>query len=109
MRYLVWIGAVAVTLMAGSRGVAWEPQCCEPPQGCLVERMHPVGGWHPDGGGLLHWWPKCCFPRCGAPNDYCRKPPPCVCWPRYPPYYIWGPPEICCPQNCCRTGNGKAH
>jgi hypothetical protein len=28
-----------------------------------------------------------------------------VCWPPYPPYYIWGPPEICSPQGRgCQTG-----
>lgn len=33
-------------------------------------------------------------PGCGGPDDYCRKPPPRVCWPPDPPYYVWGPPEI---------------
>jgi hypothetical protein len=60
----------------------------------LFESFHPAGGWHPDGGGLLHWWNPCCFPRCGGPDDYCRKPPPRVCWPPYPPYYIIGGPPV---------------
>lgn len=57
----------------------------------ILRRIHPVGGWHPDGGGLLHWWNPHCFPPCGGPDDYCRKPPPQVCWPPYPPYYRWVP------------------
>ena len=63
----------------------------QPPQS-LLGRLGPVGGWDPYGGGLLRWWNPCCFPRCGAPDDYCRKPLPKVCWPPYPPYYIWGAP-----------------
>ncbi|QDV39403.1 hypothetical protein ElP_73700 (plasmid) [Tautonia plasticadhaerens] len=58
----------------------------------LLQRLRPAGGWHPDDGGLLHWWDPHCFPRGGAPDDYRRKPPPQVCWPPYPPYYIWVPP-----------------
>ena len=57
-------------------------------------RLRPVGGWHPDNGGLLHWWPHHCFLCAGAPDTYCRKPIPHVCWPPYPPYYIWAPPEV---------------
>jgi hypothetical protein len=63
-----------------------------------------VGGCDPYGGGLLHWWNPHCFPSGGAPDNYCRKPLPKVCWPPYPPYYIWGPPEITAPEaNCPRT------
>ena len=65
--------------------------CVQTPQ-CFLERVGPVGGWSPYGGGLLSWWNPCCFPRSGAPDDYCRKPLPKVCWPPYPPYYIWGAP-----------------
>jgi hypothetical protein len=71
-------------------------------QESILQRFHPVGGWHPDGGGLLHWWPRHCFPCCGGPDDYCRKPLPRVCWPPYPPYYTWGPPAVCCPS--CKGG-----
>ena len=71
-----------------------EPAYNESAQQRFLQRMHPVGGWHPYGGGLLHWWNPHCFPRQGAPDDYCRKPLPRVCWPPYPPYYVWGPPEI---------------
>src|SRR5262249_9761486 len=38
--------------------------CCPPPEEHFLKRIHPVGGWHPYGGGLLHWWPPHCFP-CG--------------------------------------------
>jgi hypothetical protein len=93
-----WIGAFLLTLIADGRGTGGEPQCCAPPQESFLQRFRPVGGWAPDGGGLLHWWPKRCFPRGGAPDDYCRKSLPRVCWPPYPPFYVWGPPEICNPQ-----------
>ena len=93
MRCQVWIGALVVALIAGGRGLGAEPWPC---QDCYWQRLHPVGGWNPYGGGLLRWWNPCCFPRCGAPDDYCRKPLPKVCWRAYPPFYIWGPPESCC-------------
>jgi hypothetical protein len=107
MRHFVWIYALVVALAAG-RGVGAEPPCCAPPEESLLKRLAPVGGWHPDGGGLLHWWPRHCFPRAGAPDDYCRKPLPRVCWPPYPPYYIWGPPEVSSPSGGCRVGNGES-
>jgi hypothetical protein len=97
MRRYLWLWTVAAALLAGGRGLGGEPACCPPPQECLLKRLAPVGGWHPYGGGLLHWWNPHCFPRSGAPDDYCRKKLPNVCWPPYPPYYIWGPPELCCP------------
>jgi hypothetical protein len=75
----------------------------------VLERIHPAGGWHPDPGGLIHWWPRGCFPCCGAPDDYCRKGYPRVCWPPYPPYYIWGPPEICHPQGNGPRDCNKSH
>src|SRR5262245_25729083 len=67
-------------------------RCDPPPQGFL-QRMHPVGGWHPDAGGLIHWWPRGCFPCSSATDDYCRKKLPQVCWPAYPPFYKWAAPE----------------
>ncbi len=63
----------------------------------FFQRLHPVGGWNPYGGGLFHWWNPHCFPCQGAPDDYCRKPLPRVCWPTYPRFYVWGPPEIVYP------------
>jgi hypothetical protein len=78
--------AVLFALIAGGWALAGDPPC--PPW-----RLGPVGGWCPYGGGLLRWWPPRCFPRCGGPDDYCRKPLPPVCWPPYPPYYIWQLPE----------------
>ncbi len=85
-----------------TRGVGGDHACCPPPEDCFLKNVHPVGGWHLYGGGLLHWWPRHCFPCCGAPNDYCRKPLPPICWPPYPPYYTWGPPEICHPRATCK-------
>ena len=105
MRRRVWIGALVVALIAGGTGVRAEPPCGEPPPDCFLQRLSPAGGWCPYGGPLC-WWPRHCFPRCGAPDDYCRKSLPCVCWPPYPPYFIWGPPETCCPGHPCgRPGN----
>jgi hypothetical protein len=91
----VWTGTLVVALIAAGRGVRAQAPCCPPPQESLLQRLAPVGGWHPDGGGLLHWWPHHCFPCSEKPDDYCRKPPPRVCWPPYPPYYIWAPPGTC--------------
>jgi hypothetical protein len=98
MRRRLWIAAFLTALVACSRTLAAEPDGC-PPQGNCLQRLQPVGGWHPYGGGVLHWWNPDCFPRCGAPDDYCRKPLPRVCWPAYPSYYSWGTPEICYPQS----------
>jgi hypothetical protein len=96
------IGALLFTLTVASQGFGGESPCCQPVEQSILSQCRPVGGWHPYGGGLLGWWDPCCYPRCGAPNDYCRKPLPNVCWPPYPAYFIWGPPEICYPQstNC---------
>jgi hypothetical protein len=102
MKLQVWLGAILFVVIAGARGSGGEPACCPPPEPNFLKRFHPVGGWHPDSGGLLRWWPKHCFPCCGGPDDYCRKPLPCVCWPPYPPYYKWVSPEICPPRDCCR-------
>jgi hypothetical protein len=102
MKLHIWLGAVLVVLVAGVRGSSGEPACCLPPESNFLQRLAPVGGWHPDGGGLLCWWPEHCFPCGGAPDDYCRKPLPKVCWPPYPPYYTWGPPEMSSPCDCGR-------
>jgi hypothetical protein len=109
MRRQVWIGTLVVVLIAGGWGLCAEPPCCQLPQDGYLQRLGPVGGWHPYGGGLLRWWPPHCFPRCGAPDDYCRKPLPGVCWPPYPPYFIWGPPQICYPQARCRPASREEH
>jgi hypothetical protein len=106
MRPHRWIGAFLLTLVAGGQGMSGEPRCCEPAQEGFLQRLHPVGGCDPYGGGLLHWWPPHCFPRCGGPDDYCRKPLPRVCWPPYPPWYTWGPVEACCPPG---RGPGARH
>ena len=96
MRRTVGLAAILVAWFAVGPARATEPGCCEPPQECFLKRLGPVGGWNP-GGGLLHWWNPHCFPCCGVSDDYCRKPMPNVCWPCYPAYYIWGPPEVCHP------------
>lgn len=102
MRIHRWIVALLLTLMAAGRGMSGQSCCCPPAWEGLLQRFRPVGGWHPDGGGLLHWWPRHCFPCCGDPDDYCRKPLPKVCWPPYPPYYIWGPPQVSHPSQLSR-------
>ncbi|HTU91494.1 MAG TPA: hypothetical protein VMF69_15535 [Gemmataceae bacterium] len=98
MRRYAWICAVGLGLIAGGWAFGGGPSCCEQEQKSFLQRFSPVGGWHPYGGGLLHWWPHHCFPCRGGPDDYCRKPLPHVCWPPYPPYYIWGPPRCCPPE-----------
>jgi hypothetical protein len=90
-------------VLGGERG-RWEPA-----QPHALGRLAPAGGWHPDGGGLFHWWDPHCFPRCGAPDDYCRKPPPKVCWPPYPPFYIGGPSEVGQPRGICPRGCHEPH
>jgi len=93
-RCRAWIGACLIAVSAGW-GAGAEPSTGEPT--CFLQRLGPAGGWHPYDTSMLHWWPAHCFPCAGAPDDYCRKPLPRVCWPPYPPYYIWGPPEIAWP------------
>jgi hypothetical protein len=73
--------ALVLTLVASGQATGADRVRSDPGRQHFLERMHPVGGWNPDGGGLLHWWNPDCFPRCGAPDDYCRKPLPKVCWP----------------------------
>jgi hypothetical protein len=108
MKRHMWIAALVVALIGAVAAPGAGPPCHEPPREGFLKRLAPAGGWHPDGGGLLHWWPRHCFPRCGGPDDYCRKPLPHVCWPPYPPCYTWGPPEICHPQGSCRPAHGKS-
>ncbi len=83
--------AFAVVLGACGQSLAGEHGHPGPGRAHILRRIQPVGGWHPDGGGLWHWWDPHCFPRCGGPDDYCRKPAPKVCRPNYPPFYIWTP------------------
>jgi hypothetical protein len=108
MRRQIWIAAWLVALIGAGTELHAQSSCCSPPAGGFLKRLAPVGGWCPYGGPLFHWWPRCCFPCEAAPDDYCRKPLPRVCWPPYPPYYIWGPPENCHPQagGCC-PADGK--
>ncbi|MHB1421586.1 MAG: hypothetical protein ACYC3I_00035 [Gemmataceae bacterium] len=88
MRRQVWIGAFLLSLISGDWACGEGPFCCEPDAPHFQARFAPAGGWFPYGGGLVHWWPKHCFPRDGLPDDYCRKPIPKVCWPEYPPYFF---------------------
>jgi hypothetical protein len=104
MRYYGWIAACLAVLVSTGPSPGREPDCCDPPQGTFLKRLGPVGGWHPYGGGLFHWWDPHCFPKVGAPDDYCRKPLPRVCWPPYPPFFTWGPPEVCQPLKTCPPG-----
>jgi hypothetical protein len=104
MRRLVWIGSLLMLLVAIARvsaGDAADPG--------WLQRWHPVGGWEPYGGGLLHWWNPSCFPCCNGPDDYCRKKFPDVCWPAYPPYFQWGKTENCCPLPANRCADCDNH
>jgi hypothetical protein len=109
MKRQAWIGVALVTLLAVGSVCDGQAPCSEPRPDSSPWRLRPTGGWFPYGGGLLRWWPRDCFPRCGAADDYCRKSLPSVCWPPYPSYYIWGPPEIYHPQAACQPANGKPH
>lgn len=86
-----WTWSLGLVLVASCHAIGGEWGPPDPGRPHLLQRLAPAGGWHPDRGGLLHWWNPCCFPRCGGPDDYCRKPPPNVCWPPYPPFYVWTP------------------
>jgi len=86
MRRCAWIAAIILTLPASRLGFAGQPPSCEPDAPCFLQRVAPVGGYFPYSGGLLHWWNPHCFPCYCGPDDYCRKPLPCVCWPAYPPF-----------------------
>jgi hypothetical protein len=120
------IGAVLLAQIAAGWTFGGEPPCTEPlpatpvvacfadhattsGAACCLRQLGPVGGWNPYGGGLLRWWNPNCFPRCCAPDDYCRKSLPRVCWPTYPAYYIWASPEVCSPQGKCPPACGSAH
>jgi hypothetical protein len=103
----IYFATLVTAMLAAGRGPAGEPPCPDGGSECCLRRFAPVGGWNAYGGGLLHWWPTHCFPCAGAPDDYCQKPLPKVCWPSYPPYYIWGPPEVCprCAAAACGTSS----
>ena len=115
MRKASWLAALLCAAATTTQSIAGEPACgcqsCggESPQQSFLQRIHPVGGWHPYGGGLLRWWDPSCFPHCGGPDNYCLKSLPKLCWPGpCPSSYIWGPPETCCrptklPANCCSS------
>jgi hypothetical protein len=94
MQRQVTIWALGLALMSCTQALGGEEDCHAPRGPHFLRRLSPSGGWHPYGGGLLHWWNPQCFPRCGGRDDYCCKPLPKVCWPPYPPYYRWEPPEI---------------
>jgi hypothetical protein len=90
MKLHIFTCSVFLGVVAGGRALGGDHESCPPPEAHFLKRLRPVGGWNPYGGGVFHWWKRECFPRCGGPDDYCRKPPPNVCWPAYPPCYIWG-------------------
>ena len=105
MRCKLLFHTVLFVLVAAALASGAEPTGSEPRPACFLRQLGPAGGWCPYGGGVICWWPKHCFPPCGGPDDYCRKPLPQVCWPAYPPYYIWGPPDVWSPEgNCLQRG-----
>ena len=99
MKRQIIMCASVLTVITFGWALGGEPAYDESPQPHFVRRLRPTGGWNPYGGGVLHWWNPHCFPCQGAPDDYCRKPLPRVCWPAYQPYYTYGPQEICYPGN----------
>src|SRR3954471_21561415 len=102
-----WIGIVLFELLAARGAYGVKPLWCELRPTSLLDRLAPVGGWFPYGGGLLHWWPENCFPRCGGPDDYCRKSLPKVCWPACPSAPIAGPIEVVSPLGGVRPTIGQ--
>jgi hypothetical protein len=92
MRRCAWIAAVILALVASRLAFAGEPPNCQPDRPRILQRVAPAGGWFPDAGGLLRWWNPHCIPCCRGPDDYCRKPLPCLCWPAYPSFYFGYPP-----------------
>lgn len=96
---------LVLTLVTCGQVLGGENGPSDPGRQPFLQRVKPVGGWHPDGGGMLHWWNPHCFPRCGGPDDYCRKPLPRACWPAYPPFYIGGPS----PAGYPRTDDSWSH
>jgi hypothetical protein len=94
MKIQLTLWALVLTLIVSGQALGGDRGWCAPPEPDFLQRLQPVGGCNPYGGGLFHWWKHNCFPRCGGRDDYCRKPIPNVCWPPYPPYYISAPPEI---------------
>jgi len=100
MKSLQWLAAVLVMLLITvAETMAGEPAPYAAHSEGFLQRVGPAGGWCPYGGGLLHWWKPYCFPHVGASDDYCRKSLPKVCWPTYPPFYTWGPPDIGLPHH----------
>jgi hypothetical protein len=101
MRRLVWFGLLLLVAGTAGRVYGADQPGCPPSEADWLKRIHPVGGWHPYGGGLICWWNPHCFPCACGPDDYCRKPLPNVCRQGYPWYYQWGPPEACPPRGEC--------
>ena len=107
-RWFKYLAGAAVLLVCGPV-FGGDGETSQPVQTPLFQRLHPTGGWSPYGGGLFHWWPRHCFPTRCAPDDYCRKPLPEVCWPPYPGYYVYGPPEIVYPGGHGFPDFNKSH
>ena len=93
MRRHAWMGAVLLVLLAGGWAVGGEPECG------FLQRVAPAGGWCPYG-SFLCWWDRHCFPRCGGPDDYCRKCMPTLLCPPASPYLLYGPSRPC--GGCCK-------
>jgi hypothetical protein len=108
MRPTVLIATLFVVL-AGWPAYCAEPPCCDAPGEGFLQRVHPVGGWAPYGGGLLRWWPTGCFPCSTAPDDYCRKPLPRICWPASPPCSTWVATDASKPQSTAPCTCTKSH
>jgi hypothetical protein len=104
-----WTVALVLVLGACGPAIAGEHEAPDPGTPHFIRRMSPAGGWHPDDGGLWHWWNPHCFPCWSGPDDYCRKPPPKVCWPPYPPYYLRVPMEVGDSFRHGAEGHGPRH
>jgi hypothetical protein len=115
-----WMAATFLTLIVGMQALCGEPEPYTLPAPREVpapyslqaacgafSRLGPAGGWRPYGGGILSWWNPHCFPHAGAPDDYCRKSLPNVCWHSYPPFYTYGPPDTGLPHHQIECASKK--
>jgi hypothetical protein len=80
-----WAILLILILVVCGQLIAGEPETKKP----FLKWIGPAGGYNPDGGGLFHWWNPGCFPWCGGPDDYHRKPMVHYCWPAPPEPWVY--------------------
>ncbi len=83
MKYHVRLCTALLTALVCVQAYAGDPGDGEVDRPHFFGRLKPKGGWNPDGRGMFHWWNPDCYPSFCGPDDYCRKPMPNVCRPRF--------------------------